>query len=89
MFLLAVTTCLLAFSGFVQCEAEPSVEGGVLVLTQANFQTVIKDNEFILVEFCKYHSISYLYSPVVVYFFLLAALCVFSILSTHIILRVR
>jgi len=51
MYLLAVTTCLLAFSGFVQCEAEPSVEGGVLVLTQANFQTVLKENEFILVEF--------------------------------------
>jgi len=51
MFLLAVTTCLLAFSGFVQCEAEPSVEGGVLVLTQGNFQTVLKENEFILVEF--------------------------------------
>ncbi|XP_055323750.1 protein disulfide-isomerase [Sitodiplosis mosellana] len=51
MYLLAVATCILAFSGFVQCDAEPSVEGGVLVLTQANFQNVIKENEFILVEF--------------------------------------
>lgn len=57
MFLLAVTTCILALSGFVQCESEskPNVENGVLVLTQANFPAAIKDNEFILVEFCKYN----------------------------------
>lgn len=59
MYLLAVATCILAFSGFVRCEAEVNVEGGVLVLTQANFQNQIKENEFILVEFCKYHSIFY------------------------------
>jgi len=53
MFLLAVTTCILALSGFVQCEAEskPNVENGVLVLTQENFKGALADNEFILVEF--------------------------------------
>lgn len=52
MFLLAVTTCILALSGFVHGEAEskPNVENGVLVLTQANFQAAIKENEFILVD---------------------------------------
>lgn len=27
---------------------------GVLVLTKSNFKTAVTDNEFILVEFCKY-----------------------------------
>lgn len=56
MFLLTVTTCMLAVLGSVRCEADskPSVENGVLVLTQANFQAAIKEHEFILVEFCKY-----------------------------------
>lgn len=59
MFLVTVAACLLALSGCVRCESDskPSVENGVLVLTQANFQSVIKDTEFVLVEFCKYHLI--------------------------------
>lgn len=62
MILLAVTTCILALSGFVQCEAEskPNVENGVLVLTQENFKGALADNEFILVEFCKYYISIYL-----------------------------
>lgn len=56
MYLLTVTTCMLALLSSVRCEADskPSVENGVLVLTQANFQAAVKDNEFVLVEFCKY-----------------------------------
>lgn len=56
MSLLAVITFILALSGYIRCEAEPKpvVENGVLVLTQANFQTTLKEHEFILVEFCKY-----------------------------------
>lgn len=56
MFLLTVATCMLALLSSVRCEADskPSVENGVLVLTQANFQAAIKENEFVLVEFCKY-----------------------------------
>lgn len=38
----------------VQAEEEIKVEDGVLVLTQSNFKQAITDNEFILVEFCKY-----------------------------------
>lgn len=62
MFLITVATCILALSGFVQCEAEskPNVEGGVLVLTQANFPTVLKETEFVLVEFCKYYFLFHL-----------------------------
>lgn len=53
MLFFAVTACLLALSGLVQCESKIEVQGSVLVLTQANFDTAIKENEFILVEFCK------------------------------------
>jgi len=51
MLFFTVTACLLALSGFVQCGSDVEVEGGVLVLTQSNFENTIKDNEFILVEF--------------------------------------
>lgn len=56
MFLLTVATLILAFGGHVHCEADskPNVENGVLVLTQANFKDTIKENEFLLVEFCEY-----------------------------------
>jgi len=35
-------------------EAEVKVEEGVLVATVDNFKQLIADNEFVLVEFCKY-----------------------------------
>lgn len=43
----------MALSGCINCEAETkaSVENGVLVLTQANIEAVIKEHEFLLVEF--------------------------------------
>lgn len=56
MLFFTLTACILTLSGLVHCDAEPKidVENGVLVLTQANFEAAITDNEFILVEFCKY-----------------------------------
>lgn len=50
---------MLALMSTVRCEADstPSLENGVLVLTQANFPAALKDNEFILVEFCKYSNL--------------------------------
>lgn len=35
--------------------AEIQEEENVLVLTTKNFDDALKDNKFILVEFCKYH----------------------------------
>lgn len=58
MLFFTVTACILAFSGLVHCESDASkieVENNVLVLTQANFPSAIKDNEYVLVEFCKYN----------------------------------
>lgn len=39
----------------VQAEEEIKLEDGVLVLTEKNFKQAIEDNEFLLVEFCKYN----------------------------------
>jgi len=39
-------------------EAEVKVEEGVLVATVDNFKQLIADNEFVLVEFCKYPRIT-------------------------------
>lgn len=36
--------------------AEVKLEDGVLVLTTDNFESVISENEFVLVEFCKYET---------------------------------
>jgi len=51
---------VLAAILFVACsyadEAEVAIEDGVLVLTETNFDEVLKSHEFILVEFCKYIS---------------------------------
>jgi hypothetical protein len=44
---------LFAVSSTVFC-GEIKDEEGVLVFTQDNFETGIKENEFVLVEFCKY-----------------------------------
>jgi hypothetical protein len=45
---------ILLISSFVICEEEVKSDEGVLVLTTANFKQAVKDNEYILVEFCKY-----------------------------------
>lgn len=56
MLFYTVVACILAFSNLVVCEGEAEIqtEGGVLVLTQDNFPTAIKENAYVLVEFCKY-----------------------------------
>lgn len=48
--LLLVATATLG----VYADKEIKTEDGVLVLTVDNFKKAIEDNEFILVEFCKY-----------------------------------
>lgn len=40
----------------VSADEEITKDEGVLVLTKKNFQKATEDNEFILVEFCKYES---------------------------------
>lgn len=42
---------ILSVFGAIYGDAEVKTEDGVLVLTTANFDSVIKDNEFVLVEF--------------------------------------
>lgn len=44
----------LAFLAFAFAE-DVKEEEGVFVLTEKNFDGFVKDNEFVLVEFCKYH----------------------------------
>jgi hypothetical protein len=39
---------------FVACVAEIQVEEGVLVLTTENFDSAVAENQFVLVEFCKF-----------------------------------
>lgn len=54
MRLLSVFALALAFGAVVLAEEEVKTEDGVLVLTKDNFDSVISNNEFVLVEFCKY-----------------------------------
>lgn len=35
--------------------AEIETDEGVLVATKDNFDSIVKDNQFVLVEFCKYN----------------------------------
>lgn len=46
---------LLVLLGVVYSEVEVVSDEGVLVLNKANFKTATSDNEFMLVEFCKYN----------------------------------
>ena len=47
-----VLVALVALSAADE-KPEIELEQGVLVLTTANFDAAVKDNEFVLVEFCK------------------------------------
>ena len=47
-----VLAALVALSA-ADDKPEIELEEGVLVLTTANFDAAVKDNEFVLVEFCK------------------------------------
>jgi len=48
---------LIALSTSVFCD-EIKNEEGILVFTKDNFKTGITDNEFVLVEFCKYSDVA-------------------------------
>lgn len=45
------TLVILSVFGAIYCDADVKTEDGVLVLTTDNFQSVIDNNEFVLVEF--------------------------------------
>ena len=49
---------LLALVGFLLVRAaEVEVEENVLVVTQDNFQQIVDENEFVLMEFCKWEGV--------------------------------
>lgn len=48
------TLVILSVFGAIYGDADVKTEEGVLVLTTENFESVIKNNEHVLVEFCKY-----------------------------------
>lgn len=51
---------MLALVGFCLVRAgEVEEEEDVLVATGENFKQILEDNQFVLVEFCKCHPVSY------------------------------
>lgn len=48
-----VIACLFVIAAIVVADEAPSEED-VLVLKDSNFKEIIGENEFVLVEFCKY-----------------------------------
>lgn len=51
---LAIIPCLMAVLAVAYCDEDIKTDEGVLVLTKGNYEKAIKDNEFVLVEFCKF-----------------------------------
>lgn len=57
---MAIIPCLMtALFAVASCENEIKTDEGVLVLTKGNYEKAIKDNEFVLVEFCKSINFNY------------------------------
>lgn len=51
---ICVLYMLVAFAGYVRCEAEVLEEEDVIVLTLDNYDEVIAKHNYVLVEFCEY-----------------------------------
>lgn len=49
---LVFSLVILLFVNFISAEIKE--DEGVLVLTTSNFEEAIKNNEYVLVEFCEY-----------------------------------
>ena len=50
-----VTVCLLAIAGLALAgAAEVEEEDDVLVVTGDNYKQILEENEFVLLEFCKF-----------------------------------
>ena len=47
--------CLTALCLVATILAKVEVEDGVLVVTKDNFDSVIQDNDYVLLEFCEYN----------------------------------